>query len=501
MSGQTAEPVHAADAADAGARFIRGGIVRLLGFGLGLVFSLASVPLVTRHLGPSGYGYFGTVTAIVFIIAGFTEAGLTTLAIREYANRDAAGRTALLRNVIGLRISATAAAVLIAAGVAALIGSPSAITIGVLVAGAGLIVTIVAENFTIPLYVGLRLPMVSLLDTLRLGVLAATYVVMVVLGAGVITLLGATIISGSALLALSVLLLRRQVVVRPSFDIETWRHLLKRTLPYAVAAAVGIVYFREALVLIPYLSTSRQAGYYAAAFRIVEVLTTLPWMIVTASFPILVRAAHNDPARLRYASQRLFEVALLLGSWMALCVLVGAPLAIAVIGGADFKPAVGVLEIQGIATLTSFLAATFGFSLLSLQLYRSLLVSNAVAVFVATVVAVALIPGLGARGAAIAPSAAEGVLAVAYAICLARHDRSLRVSLGIAPKVALAAGAAIGAAYAVTDSSVLRILIATAVYTAIAFALRALPFELWHALRGGMSRPRTAPAPTPPDQP
>ena len=457
--------------------------MRVVGFGVGLLFSLVSVPLVTRHLGPSRYGYFGTVTAIIFIIAGFTEAGLTTLAIREFATRDEAGRTALLRNVIGLRITGTSVGVLLAAGVAALLGSPHAITLGILVAGAGLIVTIVAENFTVPLFNDIRIGMVAVLDTLRLGILAAIYVLLVLAGAGVIAFLGATILSGTALLILSAILLHGRVVIRPAFDLETWRELLRRTLPYAVAAAVGIVYFREALVLIPYLSTSRQAGYYAVAFRIVEVLTTLPWMIITASFPILARAAHNDPARLRYVLQRLFEVALLLGSWMSLAVVVGAPFGIAVIGGPRFRPAVEVLQIQGIAIITSFLAATFGYTLLSLQRYRSLLWCNGAAVLVATIAAVILIPDQGARGAAIAPTIAEGVLAVAYAVSLARHDANLRVSLGIVPRLVAAVAAALTAAVVLTSSSVARIIIVSVVYFAIAWLLRAVPFELWHALR------------------
>ena len=54
---------------------------------MNLLLSLAAVPLVIRHLGPVDYGRFATVTAIIFIVAGFTEAGLTSLGVREYSNR------------------------------------------------------------------------------------------------------------------------------------------------------------------------------------------------------------------------------------------------------------------------------------------------------------------------------------------------------------------------------------------------------------------------------
>jgi O-antigen/teichoic acid export membrane protein len=480
----TPDPVtDVAGSAEAGARFIRGGAIRLVSFGLGLLFSVGSIPLVTRYLGPVRFGYVGTVSAITFIIAGFTEAGLTTLAVREYATRSPVERAALLHNLIGLRITTTTIATIVVSGVAALLGSPNPITFGILVAGAGLVFTIVGENFTVPLLVGLRIPTAAGLDLLRQAVLAGCYVGLVVVGAGVVPFMGVTIVSGLALLLGSAVVLKGAIVARPAFDFALWRTLLSRTLPYAVAAAVGVIYFREALILISYLSTSRQAGYYAAAFRIVEVLTTLPWMIISASFPIFARAARDDLQRLSYGLQRLFEVAVLMSVWMTLCVLVGAPLGIKVVAGPKFLPSVGVLEIQGLAIVTTFLVATFGFALLSLELYGVLLRSNAVAVVIATVVAVVLIPSHGAHGAAVAPTAAEAVLAAAYAFGLGRYDKRLRVSLRrIVPRVALAGALAAGAAYAATGSSLVRLMIVTFVYFTVALAVRAVPFELWNAV-------------------
>jgi O-antigen/teichoic acid export membrane protein len=475
-------PPEIVDSPEAGARFIRGGVVRLIAWGAGLLLSLGSVPLVTRHLGPARYGLFGTVSAMIFIIAGFTEAGLTTLAIRDFTNASRQERAVLLRNLVGLRVTATLVAVLAVAGVTALTGSPHEIPLGVLLAGGGLSITITGENYMIPLLTELRIPAHSLLDLLRLAVLAAAYVGLVLIGAGLLPFLGATLLSGAVLTAATIAVVGRGVAGVPAFDLALWGRILRRTLPYAVAAAVGIVYFREALIITEYVATRVQAGYYAAAFRIVEVLTTLPYLIVTASFPIFARAARDDLARLRYGLQRLFEVALLAGVWMSLCVVAAARLGIEVIAGHRFAPAVPVLEIQGAALVTSFLAATFGYSLLSLGMNRALLWSNLTAVTVATAVSLALIPPLGARGAAIAPVGAEATLVVAYAIALSRRDRGLRVSLRVVPKLAVAAAAATGAAFAASSSGLVRLVILTAVYGAAALALRIVPAELWNAL-------------------
>ena len=47
-----------------------------------------------------------------------------------------------------------------------------------------------------------------------------------------------------------------------------------------------------------YVSTDEETGYFSAAFRIVEVVGVIPWLLVSAGFPILARAARDDDERL-----------------------------------------------------------------------------------------------------------------------------------------------------------------------------------------------------------
>lgn len=474
----------ALDSPEAGARFIRGSMVRLLTFGGSLLASVVSAPLVIRHLGTANYGNFATVTAIIFIVGGFTEAGLNVLGVREFAS-GRADRYWMLRNLVGLRLSMTTGALAVVVAVEALLGAPDVLVYGVMVAGAGLILTIAGENYGIPLSTSLRITAVSLLSLAQQVTLAACYVVLVVVGAGTIPLLAATVVSGGVLCLGTAFLIRRDVPVIPAFDWSVWLSLLRQTLPYAVAAAVGIIYFREALVLMNALATERQVSYYSAAFRIVEVLTGIPWLIVSTAFPIFSRAASKeDDRRLNYALQRIFDTSLILAIWIAGSILVGAAFGIAVVAGPKFHPSIVVLQIQGLAIITSFFVALFGSTLLSLRLFRSLVRSNAIAVAVVTVLSLILIPWLGARGAAIAPTAAEGTLALAYAYSLRRARPGLRVSLSLLPRVLLATGAALAISYALPISSAARLFVFGGVYVALIGALRAIPFEVINALLG-----------------
>ena len=88
----------------------------------GLLLSIASVPFMIRHLGVVDYGYYVSVSAIVFIIGGFTEAGLTNLGIREYSQLRPGEREPFLRNLVGLRLVLTTVGVLLATALTAIAG-------------------------------------------------------------------------------------------------------------------------------------------------------------------------------------------------------------------------------------------------------------------------------------------------------------------------------------------------------------------------------------------
>src|SRR5437763_13739258 len=98
-----------------------------------------------------------------------------------------------------------------------------------------------------------------------------------------------------------------------------------------------------------YIASPSETGIYATAFRIVETITGVPWIAVATGFPILVHAATNDDARMRYALQRMFEAATLVGVGIALAIALGGQFAIDVIAGPGFEESVPVLRLQGLA--------------------------------------------------------------------------------------------------------------------------------------------------------
>src|SRR5439155_25802362 len=129
---------------------------------------------------------------------------------------------------------------------------------------------------------------------------------LVVVGGGLLAFLAVTAPAAAAVLVLTFWLVRGAVPHLPAFHPRRWRGLLQPLLPYSVAAAAGVLYFRIAVILVAAIAGGKQAGYFGASFRIVDVVVGVPALMVGAAFPILARAARDDHARLAYGVDRVF---------------------------------------------------------------------------------------------------------------------------------------------------------------------------------------------------
>lgn len=488
-SGAAPGPPPAADGTDlldrpeAGRLALRGSVLRTAAYVAGILLSLASAPLLIRHLGVSQFGRYVTVISLVTIVAGLTEGGLNSVVLREYATLGPAERGRLMRSAIGIRTALTLVGVALAVIFAAVAGYGSTLVLGTAVAGLGLVLQLLQSVLSVALQSELRFGLASAADLLRQAVNVALLVVLVLVGAGLLPLLAVAVPASAASLLFTVAVVRGQTSLRPSYDFGRWWRLLRDSIPWAAISAVYVVYLRLAIVVMSVAASAQQTGYFATSFRVVEVLIGVPPLVVSAAFPILARTVRGDTRRFEYASGRLFELALLAGTWMVICIEVGAPFAIHVLAGHKAEPAITVLRIQGLAVVATFVAVACGFPLLTLRRYRAVLIVNLIALLLSPLLTVALVPALGARGGAIAAVVAEGWLAVGQTVLLMRAAPSTRLPLSAVPLAALAGGAAVAAGVALPVHPVIGVFVASAVYLAVLAAVGRFPAEVAEVLR------------------
>jgi O-antigen/teichoic acid export membrane protein len=475
------DPVDVLDTTQAGPRVIRGGVFRVGAYLAGVLLSVGSAAILIRHLGVVSWGRYVTVSSLVATVGGLSEAGMTSIGVREYSVLERRERDRLLQNLFGLRVAITAVGMLAALVFAVVVGYPSVLVAGTALGGVALLFGVAQQTASIPLVSSLRLGWVAALDFARQAATVAAILVLVALGASLLPFLAIPVPVSLFVLIATVAVVPRAVPLVPAIDLGEWRRILGITIAYAAASAVGTIYVSMTVILMSVVGTTVQTGYFGASYRIFSVLSMIPLLLVTSAFPVLARAARDDRQRLAYALQRLLEIGTIFGTWLSLMIVLGAPLAIHVVAGPGFGPAISVLRIQGLALIGTFIAVTLGFTLLSLERHRALLVANLFALAVSAALTVSLVPFLGARGGAVATVVGEFGLAFAYASVVFTGPERFRISLERLPPVVLASLLAL-ALWLVPGLGVVPLMFAaTAVYFATLAVFRAIPDELWEA--------------------
>ena len=478
------EPGDVLDSTWAGRLALRGSVLRVGGYGGGMLLALISAPLLIRHLNQVGYGRYITALSIATIAASLTEGGVNTIAVREFASGARTDRDLAMADMLSIRLLLSGLGMVGAVAFAAAAGYGEAIVVGTAVASVGMTLQVVQELLAVPLQSTMRLGWVAIADLLRNAVSTCLIVLLVLAGVGIVPLLAVSIPAGLASLSLIVALVRSSVRFSPSRRFVSYAPLLRETIPFAVAIGLSSVYFRATVIVMSLVATGLQTGYFSTSFRVVEILIGLPPLVIGAAYPIVTRAARDDPERFIYATRRMFELAVLAGAWVALVIVLLAPFVVRVLGGPAAAPAAAVLRIQGPAVAGTFVAVACGFPLLSMRRYGALLVANGLGLVVTLGVALSLVPALAARGAAIATVAAELTLATTCVLALVRARPDLRLPLSAVP-VALVAGAvSLGVGSQVGVHPIVEAVAGTGVYGLLLAAFRRFPPEIAHAVRG-----------------
>jgi O-antigen/teichoic acid export membrane protein len=470
------------DTTDAGPTVIRGSLLRLGGYLLGTLATVVSSAVVIRHLGVVDTGHFLTVTALITIVATVSDLGLTGFSVREYATGPRSDGRRLLRNLLGIRLVLALGGLSIAVLFGLLVGYPAVMVLGTAIAGLGMVFFVVQDGCSIPLQVGLRFGWVAGLQlAIQVGV-AIEAVLLALAGAGLLPFFALQLPIVIPVLVATTVIGGHDSRLIPALEIEQWRRMVGRILPFSAAVVLAVLYFQIAQIMVSLLSSPTETGYFGVSFRVLASFTILPPLLVSSALPLLARAARDDTERFNYASRRLVETMVLAGCGLALALFLGAAFAIHVIAGPGYDQSVEVLRILAVALLGTFVISARGYAMLALDRLRAILACNVIALTVVLACGVPLISAYGAKGAAIAMVAAELMLGLSYEWSLSHKRPELRLDLGFVLRAAAATLLAGAAASVFGLPSAAAAALGLALYVSALLALGIIPVEVREAL-------------------
>ncbi|HZD53811.1 MAG TPA: oligosaccharide flippase family protein, partial [Woeseiaceae bacterium] len=238
-----------------------------------------------------------------------------------------------------------------------------------------------------------------------------------------------------------VLTLRR---VRPRFlPANAWA-VLKRSNQYAISNVLAQVHFKAGVVMISALAGIREAGIFAAAYKLVELVSKFAIVAGRVFAPAIFRASHEPGKSYRVFASMMTRFMAVAGLIAGVTAFILADDLIALLFGPSYAESASILRILAGVMVTRSMMVPLQLLLSSTDLHFRRVASMGAAVAGNIGANAVLIPLYGAEGAAWSGLASGVLLVTLYALSSWRRSgfdfrRWLVMPTGLAAIIAAAA--------------------------------------------------------------
>lgn len=408
--------------------------------GATLAFNFVIVLILSRLLGPEGYGAYAFATAWALLLAVPAMLGLSQLMVREIATyrvrRDWSLTRGLLRRANQVVVAASLAICLAAAGTFSLLDWPETPLFEPTLLGLALVplVSLVAVRQSAMQGFGSvvlgRVPEALVVPLLMIGLVLALDVVLPA-GLSASWAVAAQVLAAGLAALIGVYLLRRTLPeeVLEAKPLDDRRRWLLGILPILVATGIQAVNVQAGTILTGSIAGSEEAGIYSVAVRVAVLISFLLLAAVPALMPTIAELHERDDVD---GLQRLLNRA-------AQLVFVGSlPLALGAIFlagpildvfGADFAGGATALRILCLGQIVQVATGLAGTILIMIGEAAQTIWAVAAGTAVNLLLSAALIPDFGAEGAAAGTAASIIVTNVLMVALLWRRKRIYSAAL------------------------------------------------------------------------
>jgi O-antigen/teichoic acid export membrane protein len=294
-------------------------LVQFLGRVLTALLAVISVKLITVSLGVSGYGTYATIYEFVGLFAIIGDFGLYTITIREMAEvseGDCKSLEKIYANSLSIRAIFTFLVILLVSIGAFFVPAyqGTIIPTGVIICGVAVFFNLF--NSIVTSILQYKLKMIYATFSLLIGKIVSVFLIYFFSVSNfsndsfLYSAIFAGVVGHFIMLCFSLYYVSKIIPIRLELDLDYFKKIIKKSLPYGLALIFSTIYFKIDVTLLSLLTNSKEVGYYAVALRIIEVLAVLPLFFLNSLLGTLTKAVKEslDKVKKIFAYACLFFV-------------------------------------------------------------------------------------------------------------------------------------------------------------------------------------------------
>ncbi|MDD3774138.1 MAG: flippase, partial [Patescibacteria group bacterium] len=399
-----------------------GTLAQFISQAISVLVGIVSVSILTRYLGPTGYGYFNTTLVFVSFLSVLGDMGVQAILARELSqNPEEKQKIKILGNVFVWRIISIFIMFFFIASISRFMPYAPLVKILILIEGARASIALLRGFF-------ITLPQVKMrLDLSAWGtiILRLSYLLSVVavfyfdLGITVLFFLMA-ICSLLDIIYLYFAFKRLGGVIKLQFDLKFIKAFLRESLVLGFASVLGTIHYQIDTIILSVIKPAYDVGIYGAAYNVFTNIIVVPGIFMNTIFPRYAELAHNRKSWIKFFDFSLFLL-WLLALPIALFIFMFAPYIIKIVGGGQFVNSVLPLQILSFALIGAFAFTPFVYMAIALRRQKQIIFVAAIAVIVNVALNLILIPRYTYVGAATATLVSETLSFLVFAFVFFKY--------------------------------------------------------------------------------
>jgi len=397
-------------------------IIQVAGKIVSTLLGLLALALITRLLGPFGFGEYTTVITYLSFFAVIADLGLTLVTVQMLAD-PGNDESRMLNNLFGLRLISVLFLLAWAPLILIFLPYGAAIKTGVLISLAAFLFPALNQVIVGLFQKKLSMDRDALAEVISRVVLVGGIVFAKYADAGLNGVLLATVASAAASFLAHYLFACPFVIIRPEFSWSIWKDIIKRSWPLAVTIILNLIYLRADTLILSLLRSTEEVGLYGAAYKVVDVMTSFPFMFAGLILPILTTAwLEKKPDYFNHVLQKSFDFMAML----ALPLIVGTQFlggaVMLSVAGRDFGAAGPILQTLIFAVAMIFLGTMFSHAVIALDRQKKMIWPYVFTSLSALAAYLFFIPRFSYFGAAGVTIYSEVVIAIFSAACVFKYS-------------------------------------------------------------------------------
>lgn len=348
-------------------------IIQVVGKVVSTILGLLTLAIMARYLGQSGFGDYTTIINFVSFFAIIADLGLTLVTV-QMISRPGVEEKKVLNNLFGLRLVSIVLFLALSPIISLFLPYSQVIKIGILVAALSFLFPALNQILIGLFQKKLRMDKAVIAETIsRLVLFGGTYLA-IKFGSGLMGILWAAVIAAAVNFIISYLLAGKSYLLKPDFDFTLWKEVIKKSWPLAVTIVLNLLYLKTDTLILSLIKSSEEVGLYGAAYRIIDVLTTLPFMFAGIVLPILTSSWFEDKKDyFKLVLQKSFDLMAVFSIPIIAGALVLAKPIIVLVAGPEFAGSGVILKILIFALVAIFLGCMFAHAVIAINQQKKMI--------------------------------------------------------------------------------------------------------------------------------